>query len=215
MSVTESVAPPKPFIPPRRTFAEMLEALGSIPADRVRIDPAPGAATAAEAFWIHETECACELVDGTIVETPVGTHDEFFAQDLSYHLMSFTQPRKLGLVGNANILFRMAGGNLRKPDLSFTSQVRVGEITDWIAEWCPDLCVEVLSKTNTRPEMLKKRKEYFSSGCRLVWEFDRKLQYCETFTAPETVTRLTVDDIVDGGDVLTGFTLPLSILFSK
>ena len=38
--------------------------------------------------------------------------------------------------------------------------------------WPPTCAVEVLSESNTRPEMKRKRGEYFAAGVRLIWEFD-------------------------------------------
>ena len=41
-----------------------------------------------------------------------------------------------------------------------------------IAGMTPDLAVEILSPSNTRKEMARKRKEYFAGGASLVWEID-------------------------------------------
>ena len=78
-----------------------------------------------------------------------------------------------------------------------------------------DLCVEVLSPDNTKAEMERKRKEYFSSGCRLVWELNPRNRTADVFTNPDSFTRVESGGVLDGGDVLPGFTLPLAELFAE
>ena len=83
-----------------------------------------------------------------------------------------------------------------------------------ITEIAPDLTVEVLSKGNTRAEMARKRREYFASGTRLVWEVNPRRRTVTVYTSPTASTRLTETDTLTGGDVLSGFKLPLAELFA-
>ena len=79
----------------------------------------------------------------------------------------------------------------------------------------PNLAVEVLSKGNTRREMKIKREEYFQGGARLVWEINPKKQSARVYTSPTQCQEIGPDGVLDGGDVLPGFVLPLKRLFTR
>lgn len=200
--------------PPRKTVAELLHELGDIPPYRVRLYPYPGTATEADAVRVNEHEAACELVNGTLVEKAVGMPEDYLGTWLAHLLMTFVIPRRLGMVVTGRPQFRMPRGNLREPDVSFTRRDRLPKPLPQVGGWCPDLCVEVLSPDNTRREMALKRTEFFPAGCRLMWEIDPRTRTVAVYTAPDAVTRLDESGTLDGGDVLSGFTLPLRDLFA-
>ena len=75
--------------------------------------------------------------------------------------------------------------------------------------------VEILSRSNTAAEMRLKRQDYFTSGVHLVWEVDPDARTVSVYTAPEGPVVLTEADVLDGGAVLQGFTLPLRDLFAE
>jgi Uma2 family endonuclease len=79
----------------------------------------------------------------------------------------------------------------------------------------PDLAVEVLSKSNTKREMARKRREYFAAGVKLVWEIDPETRAANVYTGPDAVSPVPVDGTLDGGDVLPGFTLSLRDVFAR
>jgi len=195
--------------PPRKTLAELLHDLGDIPAHRVRLYPYPGTATEADAAGGR-----CELIDGTLVEKAMGVPEAFLASLLLQFLGPFVRLNRLGITTCPDGPYRMRRGNLREPDVSYTSKGRLPGALPQVGGWCPDLCVEVLSPDNSKAEMAAKRGEYFPSGCRLVWEIDPRARTAEVYTDPVTYTRLTEADALDGGDVLPGFALPLAELFA-
>jgi Uma2 family endonuclease len=84
-----------------------------------------------------------------------------------------------------------------------------------VPQLAPDLAVEVLSPSNTRAEMARKRGEYFRAGVRLVWEIDPRKRGVRVYTAADQFTDLSAGDALDGGTVLPGFTLPLADLFAE
>jgi Uma2 family endonuclease len=197
-----------------RKLSDWLDQFGNIPADRIRMVPPPGTATEADAIRVNYEDHSCELIDGTIVEVPVASRQDIFATMLASILIQFVRPRGLGLVAGPRVLYRMVGGNLREPDVGFTAIARVPIPYPDDAGPCPDLCVEILSPSNTRSELLRKRSEYFASGCRLVWEIEPRSGTVEIFTEAQTGTILPTDSILSGGDVLPGFAIPVVELLS-
>ncbi len=115
-------------------------------------------------------------------------------------------------------MLRIVPGRVRLPDVSFVSWNKLPNRelpAEPIADLVPDLAVEVLSASNTRREMENKRREYFQGGSRLVWEIDPATRTARMYTSPDQFQEIDINGALDGGDVLPGFTLPLSQLFSR
>jgi Uma2 family endonuclease len=79
----------------------------------------------------------------------------------------------------------------------------------------PSIAVEVLSESNTRGEMERKRREYFKAGVEVVWIVDPESRTVDVYTTLQEFITLTEKDKLDGGAVLPGFTLSLRDLFSE
>src|SRR5215210_5349558 len=76
--------------PPRRTMADVLEQLGDVPLRRVLADPPPGTATEQDVIEVEAREKRlCELVDGVLVEKPMGFYESRVATVLSHFLEDF------------------------------------------------------------------------------------------------------------------------------
>ena len=73
----------------------------------------------------------------------------------------------------------------------------------------------MLSEGNTPREMARKVREYFDTGCRLVWIVDPRDRTVAVYTSPGKATILTEKQTLTGGDVLVGFRLPLRKLFGS
>src|SRR6186713_485501 len=95
-----TVATQARFVPPRRfdNGAEWLRALGDIPLERVIFDPWPGTATEADLLHLVARDRLCELIDGTLVEKPVGYWEAQIAIALAKVLASYVDDRGLGAV---------------------------------------------------------------------------------------------------------------------
>jgi Uma2 family endonuclease len=211
---------PKPEpSPPPETVADLLRRLGDIPAWRVRLHPTPGTATERDLIRENENKLKAaiyELVDGTLVEKGMGYEESEIALLISYHLLDFILPRKLGILTGESGTMRTTGAQVRAPDVAFLSRARFpgGKRPKGpIAPVAPDLAVEVLSKSNTKKEIARKLDEYFASGTRLAWIVDPKTKTVRVHTSPAQSTRLEGDAALDGGDVLPGFRLALADLF--
>src|SRR5688500_20124464 len=90
---------PVAFRPPQRfdNGAEWLRALGDVPLERVIFDPWPGTATEADLLRLVERDKRlCELIDGTLVETPVGTWASYIAIRLAARLLLHADQTDLG-----------------------------------------------------------------------------------------------------------------------
>jgi Uma2 family endonuclease len=202
------------------SMADLLARLGNISPRRVLLKPLPGTATEKDVLRMEGAlrKRLCELVDGTLVEKATGFEESFLAAFLIECLNGFVRPRNLGIVSGESSFIRLRLGLVRIPDLVFVSWDRMPRRrrpTDPILKFAPDLAVEVLSKSNTRKEMARKRKEYFRAGTRLVWEVDPRKRQVQVFTSPEESVTLTEADTLTGNSILRGFKLPLKELFAE
>lgn len=204
---------------PPQTIADLVERLDGVPTERIRLVPTPGTATEDELLRLLERDkIACELVDGTLLEKTVGWDESEVGVEIAFQLKLFCRESGCGgAVCGADAPYRLSTSNVRLPDVSYTSPERVpprGE-RGRVAQWAPDLAIEVLSESNTKREMDRKLGEYFASGVRLVWYVDPPTRTIRVFTAPDAATELGEDDTLDGGDVLPGFELAVRELFDN
>lgn len=198
------------------TMADLLESLGQIPLERIRIKPAPGTATEDDVIAIHAREKRlCELVDGVLVEKPMGYEESRLAIELGFILVGFLRGHDLGTVAGEAGMMQLMPGLVRIPDVSFVLWEHLPERYGPIPPMAPDLAVEVLSESNTPAEMKHKLREYFAAGTQLVWYFDLKKRTVTVYTAPDQSTVLGESETLDGGNVLPGLVIPLRELFER
>jgi Uma2 family endonuclease len=114
---------------------------------------------------------------------------------------------------------RLWAGRVRIPDVAFFSWDRMPgrkRPPEPIPTLAPDLAIEVLSRGNTHAEMRNKRRDLFSVGVSLVWEIDPRARTTHVYSrADEPDAVLTEAQMLDGGEVLQGFTLSLRELFAE
>jgi Uma2 family endonuclease len=203
--------------PVRRTFEDIMNELGGIPAGRIWAYPVPGTATEQDVLAIRaRTGRLCELIDGTLVEKAMGLEESTLAIVLAAALLDYVRTHKCGLVAGADAMMRLFPGQVRIPDVSFVSRERVKRMARGpIPDLAPDLAVEVLSLSNTKAEMERKLREYFDAGSRLVWYIDPRARQAWVYTSPERGLLVTEEGRLDGGEVLPGFTAGLGALFAE
>lgn len=73
----------------------------------------------------------------------------------------------------------------------------------------PDLAIEILSPDDRKSRMSRKVRFYLQNGVRLCWVIDPVKRTVEVMTSVSQVQPLTDDAILDGGDVLPGFRVPV------
>jgi Uma2 family endonuclease len=198
-------------------FAEWLHDLGDIPLERIIMDPWLGTATEADLLRKVEVEKQlCELVDGTLIEKPMGYLESRIAAALIEFLGAFVRRHKLGHVTGEAGLMRLSRGLVRIPDVAFVSFERFpnGKIPRApIPSLAPDLAVEILSKSNTAREMKRKVKEYFAAGSRAVWLIDADQRTARVYETATRATEISRSGVLSGGTVVPGFSLSMRKLF--
>ena len=200
------------------TAAEWYDSLGNVPMERILFDPWPGTATEADLLrYVQRDKHLCELIDGTLVEKPVGAFEGMIGLRLGSRLLAWSDANKAGYVAGADATLRMASGRVRLPDVVFIARDQLPGRTltfEPVPTAPPTVAVEVISESNTPAEMAQKLVEYFGSGGRLAWYVYPLTRTVEVYDKPgEPVALLGESDALDGGAVLPGFSVPVADLF--
>ncbi len=176
--------------------------------------------TAEEFFDLPEPKDGSkqELVRGKIVSTPAPglQHGETRA-NVGSAIKQFLNANKIGRVAiSSGLVTDHEPDTVRGPDVSYYSKERLPldkRVVGYHTE-VPDLCVEIVSPSNTKKELRAKVKEYFFAGVRLVWVVDPEDRSVTILKAPDEGRTLYDDAALDGGDVLPGFACKVSDLFA-
>lgn len=200
-------------------FAELMERLGGIPLERIRMEAAPGTATEKDVLAVRSSpeRRLCELVDGVLVEKAMGVRQSLLASEIIQILGPFVRAAASGVVLGADGMVRTFPDQVRIPDVCFISWDRYsGTLVpdEGVSSSVPNLAVEVLSPSNTKGEMDRKLRDYFLAGVELVWVIEPKAQTAKSYTSPEDFLHISKTGSLDGGSVLPGFRLPLKQLFA-
>lgn len=209
MSVAHEPKPRREIRPRKRagsgdvTVADLLRSLGGVPADRVRLRPAPGTATERDLIGVRDHEGRiCELIEGTLVEKTMGALESAIAAEIILAIGTFLKHRRLGVVLGADGALRLFPSLVRVPDVSFISWGRLpgGKLpSEPIPSLVPDLVVEVLSKGNTKTELKRKLGEYFAAGLTVVWLVDPRTKTVRVHESAKDSTLLAEDQVIEGG----------------
>jgi Uma2 family endonuclease len=175
--------------------------------------------TAEELERMGEQDFGYELVRGELVPvTPAGDEHGTLAALIAGALTAFVRPRQLGVVQvEAGYILARNPDTVRGPDVAFVSRERraaLGGRRRGFIPGAPDLAVEVRSTDTTLVELSAKGREYLDAGTRLVWLVDPQSQTVQVHEPGREPRVVSVGAVLDGGDVLPGFALPLAELFN-
>lgn len=167
-----------------------------------------------------EPERLYEVIDGRIVEKPMGVYETWLASVIYSILDPFVKANGLGRVLLEMIFdLRPHVNRERRPDVAFVSydrwakDRRMPQARSWAV--IPDLAIEVISPTNSADEVAEKLEEYFKAGMRQVWVVYPRQSKVYVYTSTTAVRVLALGDDLNGGDVLPGFRLPVRELFEQ
>lgn len=187
-------------------------------ATAVRTDKIFRVPTTAEELCLLPEGVYGEIVDGVFVEMSGGgtPHGSVIAR-ITVALGNVVYARNLGEVLGSEATFRLKRGpeTTRCPDVSFVVAARLPHgAQPGVFEGAPDLAVEVLSPSNTGPEMARKRDDYLRYGTRQVWVVDPGARTVAVHGAGAPPRSLAGGDVLDGGDLLPGFSVPIRTFFA-
>jgi Uma2 family endonuclease len=156
-----------------------------------------------------------EFIGGEVVEVPSNPYASKISQLIAGELYVFLKGKDLGhLTGEAGGY--MVSGERYAPDVAFISKAKQPELArQGYNPMPPDLAVEVDSPSTyeSQQNLNIKVANYLAAGT-VVWVFKPESKRVEVYTPGQPARVLGMDGILDGGEVLPGFTLAVKDIFS-
>ena len=174
--------------------------------------------TADELLAIPRDGRRYELLRGVLVEKmPTGDPHRITVSRIDYALTDYAEKNDYGSAGagEPGYLLDRDPDTVRAPDVVWIAPGRIPAGTQGYPELSPDLAVEVKSPGNSYPELAAKAAMWLSYGSRQVWVADPERATITVYRPYQEPLTLTEDDILEGGDLLPGFAVPVWRLFRR
>lgn len=159
-----------------------------------------------------------ELVRGELREMNPTNFEHLRVRDnVSFPISAFAREHRLGVVGGEGGFELEIGQTVLAPDVVFVAADRVPPRDRQRRGWtpfAPDFVAEVLSPSNTAQDVAEKVLIYLKAGVRLLWVVDPRHETVTVHWPDRTARIFVVDETLDGGDVLPGFSLPVADIFA-
>jgi len=154
-----------------------------------------------------------ELINGEIVEKMVSNQKSSrIAARLLALIDTHVMQHNIGWVTDAQGGYSI-GTERYIPDAAYMSKSRQPEPSeDAYNPVAPDLAVEVVSPTDSYKDVSRKVSHYRAAGT-TAWVVLPDEQEIEVHAPGQPVQVLRLNDTLDGGSILVGFSVPLTMIF--
>lgn len=179
----------------------------------------PGLMTAEELLHLPDNGLRHELIRGELrtMNPPGFEHGELagtFHLSLGHHV----RVHQLGtVVLESGFQLKTSPDTVRAPDVAFVGRERLeglGRVRGYF-EGAPDLAVEVISPNDLYTEVDEEVAEWLEHGARLVFVVNPRRRAVAVHRPGQPVRILGLDHVLDGEDVVPGWTLPVRDLFGS
>ena len=161
----------------------------------------------------------CELVRGELaMMSPAGFEHGATVTAISLPLAGFVKEHSLGIVTGAETGFHIGSDpdTVRAPDVAFIRSSRIPpRPVRGFFPGAPDLAVEVVSPTDRASELLAKVQDWLAAGCLAVWVVDPLERTVAVCRPDKPLATLRPADVLEGDDVVPGFSVPVAALFAS
>ena len=171
--------------------------------------------TADELFDLPDSPFRHELVKGELLTMPLPFKEHgAVSANLTFALMQYVKTNKLGVVyAEAGFKLESDPDTVLGPDVAFVRRERV-TISKKYGEGAPDLAVEVISPSD-RPQRIKwKTEQWIQHGARAVWNVNPQTMTVSVYRENGEVRHFSGADILTDDDLLPGFKISLTEIFS-
>ena len=174
--------------------------------------------TAEELFNMPDDGYRYELVRGKLRKIALaGQYHGEHAGTVFVSLHIYVRTNGLGKTYAAETGFKIGSNpdHVRAPDAAFVSRERLEAIGEGPGYWpaAPDLAIEVISPSDRYTEVAEKVRDWLDAGTRMVVVVNSRRREVAVYLPGEDPDTLTEDDVLDGGDVVPGWTIPVREIF--
>lgn len=173
----------------------------------------------ADDLFLLGSDARCELIEGELHDVPgSGLKSSVIGGDIMFAIGLHLRGDRIGIVSGeaGGYLLSRAPDTVVFPDVAFirTDRLPGGGVPEGFCPVPPDLAVEVVSPTDRLPDAERKVRRYLDAGTPLAWLVDPASRSVAVHRPGRPVRALGVADVLDGGDVLPGFMLPVAEIFA-
>lgn len=179
----------------------------------------PQLITADELLQMPDDGFVYELVRGELRRmSPAGYRHGKIIINLTTPLDQHVRAQQLGDVYAAETGFQLTldPDTVRAPDVAFVRRERVEAIGETEGYWpgAPDLVIEVISLQDLYTEVEEKVMDFLAAGTGMVLVVNPRKHTVTVYRALSDISILTEDDLINGEDVVPGWTLPVRSVFA-
>jgi Uma2 family endonuclease len=147
--------------------------------------------------------------------SPTGDVHGILALWIGHLIVGFVVARDLGYVTAAETGFVLSTDPyiVRAPDVAFISRARQMPLTGKYYTSAPDFVVEVVSPGDAASQIRRKVNQFLQAGTRLIWVVYPDERFIDVYRPGSDIRTVNLDDTIDGGDVLPGFTVSMREIF--
>ena len=149
----------------------------------------------------------------TMMSPAGGLHGQIAIQ-ISALLWNFSDANEPAHIFDSSTGYRLPDGDVRVPDVSVILSGRLPneEAPIGFIEIPPDLAVEVISPSERYEEIQTKIDQLLNWGVQAIWIVEPSTRTVTVHTTT-TITRLTEDETLTGGQAVPGFICPVKRIF--
>jgi len=202
----------------------------TIPSDTLapwaEIVPGVGPVVVDDLLTMPEDGWRYEVVEGVLVRMAgSGALATRIAATIIIVLGAFVRPRRLGRITGADGVYKFQGARTGLlPDVGFYGNALSSRVTDEDKPipFAPELAVEVVSPSQDADDMAAKARRYLRGGTRLIWVVWPHAETIDVWRPADLRPRakdmrpsktLSIGDMLDGEDVVPGFSHPVADIF--
>lgn len=172
----------------------------------------------------YEQEARLELTASgeLIIMPPTGGSAGRKNFRLIQQLANWIDTNKTGIGFDSSTVFVLPNGARRSPDVSWIKLDRWNQLTleqqDGFPPIAPDFVIELVSPSDLKNrryrDLQNKMQEYLDNGVKLGWLIEPKAKKVEIYRRDKSPEVLNNLQSISGEDILPGFVLNLSTIFS-
>jgi Uma2 family endonuclease len=160
-----------------------------------------------------------ELIDGRLVEmAPTGDAHGGYEGNVFYALRRYVEENPIGKVrvGEVGLYLRRNPDAVRAADALFISHERhARRRASSYLDVPPELVVEVLLSNDAWADVMQKLRDYLGFGVNLVWIIDPSSKTVHAYRSMTDVQIFEEHGLLNAGDVLPGFSVPVAEIFAE
>ena len=168
------------------------------------------------AFSEANKPCKVErLASGEIlVMTPSGYRNNRREAYVVHELFAWAEADGRGEVVSPNAGFNLPDGSTLSPDAGWVESSRLATLSEREQErflpFAPDFLIEILSPSDSLPELDAKMEQWIANGVRLAWRIDPFGGTVAIYAPGSVPVVLTRPELVEGTEPVAGFRLKMA-----